>query len=70
VTHVLSHRRLTVDVHVGTLSSDPFGANLPPVYETADLFDLRSKAIQGQAGAIGLAALARKVLAVAGAALE
>jgi A/G-specific adenine glycosylase len=59
VTHVLSHRRLTVDVHVGVLARKP-STRLPEVYETADLFDSAALATD-----IGLATLARKVLAAA-----
>lgn len=61
VTHVLSHRRLTVDVHVAVLSRGPRSVPLPELYERAELFapcDLEG---------IGLATLARKVLAAAGA---
>ncbi len=61
VVHVLSHRRLTVDVHAGVLvrapSKDRLHSRLPDVYETTDLFDPRALA------GIGLATLARKVLA-------
>jgi A/G-specific adenine glycosylase len=59
VTHVLSHRRLVIDVHVGVLQARPSTTNLPPVYEAADLFD--------EAGLerIGVATLGRKVLAAA-----
>lgn len=59
VTHVLSHRRLTIDVHAGVLERDPAKTKLPAVYETADLFD--EAALEG----IGLATLGRKVLAAA-----
>ena len=59
VTHVLSHRRLTVDVHAGVLTRAPDGARLPPVYEAAELFD--APALE----ALGVSTLARKVLAAA-----
>lgn len=59
VTHVLSHRRLTVDVLSGVLSADPVGVALPEHYEAADLFD--------EAGLerLGIATLTRKILRAA-----
>lgn len=59
VTHVLSHRRLSVDVHAGVLARAPSDAGLPAVYEKVGLFDERALE------RIGLAALARKILAAA-----
>jgi A/G-specific adenine glycosylase len=69
VVHVLSHRRLTVDVHVGELAADVSRGSasafarkplvLPEVYEAADLFD--PTALEG----LGVSTLARKVLAKA-----
>ena len=59
VTHVLSHRRLTVDVHAGVLSKWPGRVQLPEVYEAADLFD--DAAFEG----LGFSTLARKILAAA-----
>jgi A/G-specific adenine glycosylase len=72
VTHVLSHRRLTIDVYSGVLAEDPVGAQLPDVYEAHDLFDEKALAADGAredpaSKPIGLATLARKVLAVAAA---
>lgn len=64
ITHVLSHRRLTVDIHAGVLTRDPGGADLPNVYETADLFD-EAALSKDSVGTIGLATLARKILAAA-----
>jgi A/G-specific adenine glycosylase len=58
VSHVLSHRRLLVDVHVARLSGAPRDARLPDVYEALDLFDEESIA------RVGIATLARKILAV------
>ncbi len=57
VTHVLSHLRLTVDVHGGVLGRAP-SSRLPSIYETADLFEPASVA------EMGLSTLARKILAV------
>jgi A/G-specific adenine glycosylase len=57
VTHVLSHRRLTVDVHSGILSKAPSKATkLPDVYETAELFD------DASLEDLGISKLARKIL--------
>ncbi len=58
VTHVLSHRRLAVDVHEGVLDREPRGIELPDAYETADLFE------PADLGEVGVATLARKVLSV------
>jgi A/G-specific adenine glycosylase len=61
VTHVLSHRRLTIDVHVAELelsSRDVAAIDLPEPYEAAGLFDEAAIAT----GERGLATLARKVL--------
>jgi A/G-specific adenine glycosylase len=55
VVHVLSHRRLTVDVHAGLLTKTT-AFELPPVYETADLFD------EPSLERLGIATLARKIL--------
>lgn len=57
VTHVLSHRRLTVDVHVGLLAKRPASAALPAGYEALDLFD------EGALDGLGVSKLARKILA-------
>ena len=59
VIHVLSHRRLTVDVHAAVLSNAKAGSKLPDVYESAALFD--------DAGLVdlGISTLARKLLAAA-----
>jgi A/G-specific adenine glycosylase len=59
VTHVLSHRRMTVDVMSGDLVRAPSAAGLPDDYEAAGLFD--------EAGleALGVSKLARKILAAA-----
>ncbi|HVJ95078.1 MAG TPA: hypothetical protein VM580_35105, partial [Labilithrix sp.] len=59
VIHVLSHRRLTVDVHSGILSGWPDTVRLGDVYETVELFD--EAAFDG----LGISTLARKILAVA-----
>ena len=59
VTHVLSHRRLTVDVHTGVLSRVPTRPKLPDVYEAADVFD--EAALEG----LGVSTLARKILGAA-----
>ncbi|MBN9167197.1 MAG: A/G-specific adenine glycosylase [Myxococcales bacterium] len=59
VTHVLSHRRLTVDVHAAVLSKRPAGSALPAAYEALDLFD--EAALDG----LGISKLARKILAAA-----
>jgi A/G-specific adenine glycosylase len=59
IVHVLSHRRLTVDVHVAALAVDPKEVDLPEPYEEARLVD------PTELGDIGIAALARKVLAKA-----
>ena len=58
VVHVLSHRRLTIDVYTATLpgrgTPRPI---LPEPYEAAGLFDELSL------GDLGISTLARKVLA-------
>jgi A/G-specific adenine glycosylase len=59
VIHVLSHRRLTIDVHGARLHGDPTGSVLPDVYEAADLFE------EAALEQLGIATLARKVLAAA-----
>lgn len=59
VTHVLSHLRLSVDVHAAALAANPSGAELPDAYETADLFD------EDSLGDLGVATLTRKVLRAA-----
>lgn len=59
-THVLSHRRLTVDVHAGELTADPIGGPLPTPYEAADLFD------EAGLDRIGVSKLARRVLSKSG----
>jgi A/G-specific adenine glycosylase len=59
VTHVLSHRKLTVEVSAGELATKDVEAfRLPSAYESADLFGPKTRAI-------GLATLAQKVLAAA-----
>ena len=63
VTHVLSHRRLTVDVHAAVLSKAPSRPRLPVVYETSSLFE--ADALPG----LGISTLARKILAAADAAV-
>jgi A/G-specific adenine glycosylase len=60
VTHVLSHRRLHVDVHAGVIEGSLEQVELPEAYETASLFDAKAR------GQIGLAAFAKKVLHAAG----
>jgi A/G-specific adenine glycosylase len=61
ITHVLSHRRLSVDVTVGVLTRGGVrGLELPDVYETAKLVNLA-----GKAPGVGLSTLARKILALA-----
>lgn len=60
VTHVLSHRRLTVDVHAGELARAPSLPKLPHVYETSSLFDDAGLA------ELGISTLARKILEAAG----
>lgn len=55
VVHVLSHRRLTIDVFAATLTREP--KDLPDPYEAAGLFD--ELALDG----LGISTLARKVLA-------
>ncbi len=58
VTHVLSHRRMTIAVHRATTKRvDPSTLDLPEVYESAALFDLASLE------KVGISTLARKVLA-------
>ncbi|MBX3202246.1 MAG: A/G-specific adenine glycosylase [Labilithrix sp.] len=59
VTHVLSHRRLTVDVHAGVLASWSADTELPDAYETARLF------ADADLADLGVSTLARKVLAAA-----
>ena len=61
VIHVLTHRRLTVDVHAAVLLADPDAAALPAVYETARLVDPARLEAEG----IGIATLTRKILATA-----
>lgn len=64
VTHVLSHRRLTIGVHATTLTRRALSAlasRLPSAYETVELFpanEIRTR--------VGLSALARKILVSAG----
>jgi A/G-specific adenine glycosylase len=58
VVHVLSHRRLGVDVHVALLGASRRGRALPEPYEEAGLFD------EVGLEQIGLSTLARKILAV------
>ena len=58
VVHVLTHRRLTVDVHVATLMRDP-PFRLPEPYEVAELVDERSL------DTLAISKLARKILAAA-----
>jgi A/G-specific adenine glycosylase len=60
VTHVLSHRRLSVDVHAGVLEGGLDDIELPKAYEAAGLFDAKARTT------VGLAAFAKKVLAAAG----
>ena len=60
VTHVLSHRRLTVDVHAALLTKVPSRPKLPEVYEAARVFD--EAALAG----LGISTLARKILRAAG----
>lgn len=57
VTHVLSHRKLTIAVHTATLGKVPPASELPEPYEAAALFD--ELALDG----LGVSTLARKVLA-------
>ncbi|MDF2693547.1 MAG: A/G-specific adenine glycosylase [Labilithrix sp.] len=57
VTHVLSHRRMTIDVSSGVLTQAKVAGELPDTYETADLFD--EAALSG----LGISTLARKILA-------
>ena len=59
VVHVLSHRRLTIDVHVASLSDKLERIDLPEPYEEARLVD--PTALKD----LGIATLARKVLAKA-----
>ncbi len=58
VTHVLSHRRLTVDVHAGVLAKVPVRPKLPDVYEAARAFD------EAGLAELGVSTLARKILEV------
>jgi A/G-specific adenine glycosylase len=58
VVHVLSHRRLTVDVWRGEARSEP--GPLPEPYEAAGFFDVNGRK------QLGIATFARKVLAAAG----
>lgn len=60
VTHVLSHRRLVVDVHIGILSRVPSRPKLPAIYEAAGVFE--ADALE----ALGMSKLAWKILDVAG----
>ncbi len=64
VTHVLSHRRLTVDVHAGVLSKVPVRPKLPDVYEAAGVFD------EAGLADLGISTLARKILRAASSAAE
>lgn len=57
VVHVLSHRKLTIDVFTSTLSKTP--KNLPDPYEAAGFFDA------DDLENLGISTLARKVLAAA-----
>jgi A/G-specific adenine glycosylase len=57
VVHVLSHRKLTIDVFTSTIAKVP--KTLPEPYEAAGLFD--SPALEE----LGISTLARKVLALA-----
>ncbi len=59
VVHVLSHRRMTVDVHSGVLATGRYSDQLPDAYETADVFDAAGME------QLGISKLARKILAVA-----
>ncbi len=59
VTHVLSHRRLTVEVHAGVLAKVPSRPKLPEVYEASNVFE--EEALAG----LGISTLARKILDVA-----
>lgn len=59
VTHVLSHRRLTVAVSVGELAADASRLDLPGTYERGALFD--EEALER----LGVSALTRKILALA-----
>ena len=59
VTHVLSHRRLTVDVHAGVLAKVPSRPKLPDVYEASSLFD------EAGLAELGISTLARKILGAA-----
>lgn len=56
VTHVLSHRRMEIDVHAGLVDAVPEAARLPAPYEALAAFD------ESSLGALGIAKLARKVL--------
>ena len=58
VTHVLTHRRLEIDVFSGVLRGSPRSAG-GPLYDALELVDPRAF------GSRGLATLARKVLALA-----
>jgi A/G-specific adenine glycosylase len=60
VTHVLSHRRLTIDVHAAELPRAAVLASSLDGYEALGFFD---EAALDQSDRIGLATLARKVLA-------
>ena len=57
VIHVLSHRKLTIDVYAATLAKLP--RSLPEPYEAAGLFDSEAQA------ELGISTLARKVLSAA-----
>lgn len=65
VVHVLSHRRLTVDVHVARLDAAPSELALPAIYETAALFGWAAIEAGARGGPVGVATLAQKILAAA-----
>jgi A/G-specific adenine glycosylase len=60
VTHVLSHRRLTIDVHAAELPRAAVAPAVPEGYEAVAFFD---EAALERSDRIGLATVARKVLA-------
>ena len=59
VTHVLSHRKLTIDVARCTIDESALKAELPDDYDAARLVE------PGDFETVGIATLARKILAAA-----
>ena len=60
VVHVLSHRKLTIDVHLAHAPKASAPASLPDAYEAARFL------ATGELESVGIATLGRKILATAG----